>query len=311
CGALSTTFTIEAPAALEVEASAAMASCPATADGGVDLTVLGGTAPYTYLWSDGSTEEDLTAAAGVYTVTITDDRGCTVFTPEFTIAAGEAPVALAEVSSTTTLVNTPVTFTNTSTEGDSYLWAFGDGQFSTEFAPEHTWTVPGTYTVTLTVDNGSCSSTWTAQVVVETSTSISSTTATDAVNVWFANDKFVVEHGISNGLPVLIDVLDATGRLHSTRQVAGSPAGAGQPPVTERRPWWPLRAVEVRRRTRHPLPSTYLRQDPSLHHDPHPPPRSLPPPDRLHGLHHHRRELHLQERRQRHHGIRGGHEPDR
>ncbi len=224
CGALSTTFTIEAPAALEVEATLAMASCPATADGLVDLLVLGGTAPYTYLWSDGSTEEDLTAAAGTYTVTITDDRGCTVFTPEFTIAAGEAPVALAEVSSTTTLVNTPVSFTNTSTEGDSYLWEFGDGQFSTEFAPEHTWTVPGTYTVTLTVDNGSCTSTWTAQVVVETSTSISGTTATDAVNVWFANDKFVVEHGISNGLPVVIEVLDATGRLHSTRQVAGTPA---------------------------------------------------------------------------------------
>lgn len=224
CGALSTRFTIEAPAALEVEATAAMASCPATPDGLVDLTVLGGTAPYTFTWSDGSTEEDLTAAAGTYTVTITDDRGCTVFTPEFTIAAGEAPVALAEVSSTSTLVNTTVVFTNTSSEGDSYLWVFGDGQFSTEFAPEHTWTVPGTYTVSLTVDNGSCTSTWTAQVVVETSTSISSTTATDAVNVWFANDKFVVEHGISNGLPVAIDVLDATGRLHSTRQVAGTPA---------------------------------------------------------------------------------------
>lgn len=224
CGALSTRFTIEAPAAIEVEAAAAMASCPATADGLVDLTVLGGTAPYTFTWSDGSTEEDLTAAAGTYTVTITDDRGCTVFTPEFTIAAGEAPVALAEVSSTSTLVNTPVVFTNNSSEGEYFTWSFGDGQFSTEFAPEHTWTVPGTYTVTLTVDNGSCTSTWTAQVVVETSTSISTTTATDAVNVWFANDKFVVEHGISNGLPVVIDVLDATGRLHSTRQVAGTPA---------------------------------------------------------------------------------------
>ena len=115
-------------------------------------------------------------------------------------------------------------FTNNSSEGQYSTRTFGDGQFSTEFAPEHTWTVPGTYTVTLTVDNGSCTSIWTAQVVVETSTSISSSTATDAVIVWFANDKFVVEHGISNGLPVVIEVLDATGRLHSTRQVAGTPA---------------------------------------------------------------------------------------
>ncbi|HRF81022.1 MAG TPA: SprB repeat-containing protein, partial [Flavobacteriales bacterium] len=82
CGALSTSFTINAPTALEVEATSAFASCPNTTDGRVDLTVLGGTAPYTFNWSNGSSDEDLVAAAGAYTVTITDSNGCTVFTPE-------------------------------------------------------------------------------------------------------------------------------------------------------------------------------------------------------------------------------------
>lgn len=44
-------------------------------------------------------------------------------------------------------------FTNTSVAGQTYLWDFGDGDTSTEYAPSHTYVEEGIYTVTLEVTN--------------------------------------------------------------------------------------------------------------------------------------------------------------
>jgi subtilisin-like proprotein convertase family protein len=47
--------------------------------GAADATVTGGAQPYTYSWNNGATTQDLTAvAAGTYTLTVTDDNGCSV-----------------------------------------------------------------------------------------------------------------------------------------------------------------------------------------------------------------------------------------
>ncbi len=50
--------------------------CFGESTGGIELTVSGGTKPYTYLWNTGATTEDIyDLAAGTYTVTVTDDAG--------------------------------------------------------------------------------------------------------------------------------------------------------------------------------------------------------------------------------------------
>ena len=47
-----------------------------------------------------------------------------------------------------------ITFQNTSTDADSYIWNFGDGFGSDEENPEYTYTTSGTYDITLIARNG-------------------------------------------------------------------------------------------------------------------------------------------------------------
>lgn len=54
-------------------------SCFGYNDGSADLTISGGNAPYSFNWSNGSHNEDLTAlAAGSYSVLVTDLNGCEI-----------------------------------------------------------------------------------------------------------------------------------------------------------------------------------------------------------------------------------------
>ena len=54
-------------------------SCNGASDGFIDVTVTGGTGNYTYDWSNGSTTEDVSnVSAGIYSVVVTDENGCSV-----------------------------------------------------------------------------------------------------------------------------------------------------------------------------------------------------------------------------------------
>jgi subtilisin-like proprotein convertase family protein len=53
------------------------ATCVGKANGKIDVNVSGGATPYTYLWSNGATSQDLiNTVAGLYQLTLTDANGC-------------------------------------------------------------------------------------------------------------------------------------------------------------------------------------------------------------------------------------------
>ncbi|MBX2907117.1 MAG: Ig-like domain-containing protein, partial [Taibaiella sp.] len=145
-------FVVEEPATFEVTGVATDAACAGVNNGTIDVTASGGTAPYTYNWSNGTITEDVTGlAAGTYTVTVTDAHSCTTGA-SFTISA---PAAMTITGTTNTVVcgcmhgmGEIYTEVTGGTAPYTYLWSNG----ATTSFDTGLWT--GTYSVTVTDANG-------------------------------------------------------------------------------------------------------------------------------------------------------------
>jgi len=97
-------------------------SCGA-ADGAIDLTVVGGAPPLTYMWSTGATTEDLTGlTGGIYDVSVTDGNSCEAFmTIEVPSDTSNIP-AIAVSSLTACEGDTIVLTASGASEGYTYEW---------------------------------------------------------------------------------------------------------------------------------------------------------------------------------------------
>ena len=79
-----TTATIGQPANLQAFVSSTTnVSCNGGSDGSIEISVIGGTQPYSYQWSGNIPSDDVQDAlnipAGSYNIFITDANGCTTF----------------------------------------------------------------------------------------------------------------------------------------------------------------------------------------------------------------------------------------
>lgn len=90
--------------------------------GGINITPSGGIAPYTYLWSNGATTQNLSnLSGGGYTVTVTSQDGCAA-----TATASLTPPVIPSVSiSGTNVICANQTTTFTASGANSYLWSTG------------------------------------------------------------------------------------------------------------------------------------------------------------------------------------------
>jgi exopolysaccharide biosynthesis protein len=155
---------ITQPAAIVLTETHVNANCNGTSTGSIDLTVTGGTAPFTYVWSNGATTQDLTnIPAGTYNVTVTDADGCTqtlngiVITEPAAIVLTETHVNANCNGTSTGSIDLTVTG---GTAPFTYVWSNGATTQDLTNIPA------GTYNVTVT-DAGGCTQTLNGIVIAD------------------------------------------------------------------------------------------------------------------------------------------------
>jgi PKD repeat protein len=173
CGAVTTTETV----VISTDPVAGFSANPTSGCGPLSVSFTDDSSPNTtsWLWTfEGGTpgtsaDQNPTVVfenPGSYGVTLvaTSSAGNSTFMQSNYITVFGTPNA----SFTSSTNGTTTTFSNTTTSGNSYSWAFGDGNSSTDPNPEHTYGTDGTYTVILTATNDCGSTTATETVTIVT-----------------------------------------------------------------------------------------------------------------------------------------------
>ncbi|MBT5273754.1 MAG: hypothetical protein HOL74_02915 [Flavobacteriales bacterium] len=139
---------------LQVNAVTSDIDCFGNNNGSIDLTVSDGATPYSFIWNNGTTTEDLfNLTAGTYTVTVTDAAGQS-FTSSYTIIEPSEITATYSVTNVTTLGGNDGSIDLIASGGVPpylYYWSTSPTQTTEDISN----LIAGTYTVWI-VDVNNC-----------------------------------------------------------------------------------------------------------------------------------------------------------
>lgn len=148
-------LTITEPPAMTTVITPQNATCFDVADGRINVSISGGTQPYTYEWSDASlapTNRPVNVPLGNYSVTITDAAGCQEIMDNITIAS--PPEIVAAVATTPAscsgIMDGSITLTPSGGSGGDYTYQWSDSNLE---GANPTNVAAGDYTVTITDGN--------------------------------------------------------------------------------------------------------------------------------------------------------------
>ncbi len=216
CTMLGTTSITE-PAAIVATTTAKDALCFGSASGQVNLSLQGGTAPFTYLWSSGAVTQNISQQpAGSYSVTATDAQGCTM-------------VASATVGQASELVfnssATPVLCKGGSEGGISLTVSGGTPAYTLSWVGPNAYTgsslnlqnlLAGNYTATLT-DAAGCTQV-VNQAVTEPATTLLLALPAFSDTICFGASNGQATVLVTGGTPPYAYTWDAGGQITPTAQ---------------------------------------------------------------------------------------------
>lgn len=178
-------------------------------DGGTSRFDKNGNIYHAVCSSCGSTSNGFVTTPGAY-ATSENSGNCNLAAFKFEL---NSISALAATPSFVICLPNPVQFTNNSTGGDIYLWDFGDGTFSSDENPTHTYTQIGEYTVELLVsDSQGCKAPDSATVEVSVGS--------------FEAGEIVIPPTICKGIPYQLEASGGINYIWSPANVLDDPTSA-------------------------------------------------------------------------------------
>ncbi len=196
CSATSGALTVSEPTALTPTLDSVVnVKCHGAATGGIYISITGGTTPYTYNWSNGTHNQDLTGVvSGSYSGTVIDAHGCTYSSPTVPITEPTAiVVTLDSTYSNLCSANNGAVYITVSggTAGYSYSWS------NSATWEDITGLTSGTYIVTVTDANACIAAPVSGTVVSVNPLTITVNAVTD-VNCHSGNTG-AIDVSVSNG----------------------------------------------------------------------------------------------------------------
>ena len=193
------------------------AVCAGGCTGKATVFAFGGTAPYTYSWSSGATSSAAMAlCVSTYTVTITDNVGCTVSKTASITAQSPPSLTVNSVNaSCSTCADGSASVTPTGTGPFTYVWTPSGGTSDTAKA-----LVPGTYNVCVTNIVTSCDSC--TSVTVSFGSGITNySTVNNLLKIYPnpVNDFIDLEFNTSISGPAIISIVNILGEEVYSEQV--------------------------------------------------------------------------------------------
>ena len=171
--------------------------CFGATTGAINLTPSGGTAPYTYAWSNGAISQDLNGIpAGTYTVVVNDANGSIGGCTAATTVTISQPAAALTLNTTQTNI-----FCNGAATGNidltvsggtaPYIYAWSNGAIGQDLAG----IAAGTYTVTVNDANGSAGG-------CSASTSVTITQPATPVSIAFTQTNVLCNGGVTGAINI-------------------------------------------------------------------------------------------------------------
>ncbi len=192
--------------------------------GSATVAVTGGSGTNTVTWNTTPPQTGNTATGlipGSYIATITDANTCQdTINVTITNTSG-ADVALSAINDTV-YVDSTLSFSATLAGADSITWNFGDNTIisGTSTSQNHSWTIPGTYTVTATT-NGPCPDSDSFIITVIDVVGIQELSNELDAKIWLNSGKLTVSYNSQSKLDIAI--YNTSGQLvESFNKVAGT-----------------------------------------------------------------------------------------